>query len=87
MRYYRFRKRNAIISLDHFVDFFHEFHGLRVSLEPERNLAYAPAVFHEAAGPRHKTNALLETYCAQGGVFPHSSGKLIHSVTLIPFGE
>ncbi len=38
------------LSLDHFVDLFHEFHGLRVALEPERNLAYAPAVFQEAVG-------------------------------------
>ncbi len=32
-------------SLDHFVDFFHKFHEFRVALEPERNLAYASAVF------------------------------------------
>ncbi len=34
-------------SLDHFVDLFHKFHEFHVALEPERNLAYAPSVFHE----------------------------------------
>ncbi len=36
------------LSLDHFVDLFHKFHEFRVALEPERNLAYASAVFQEA---------------------------------------